>query len=103
MNGPPETMVGRWLHSHEEDSADQMILRPVTFRFPPSRGRAGFELRADGSYVDIGIAPADGVQETQGTWTFENDVLTLHCEAYSGGSRSFAVTAVDEDRIALAK
>ena len=80
-----------------------MILRPATHRFPPSRGRAGFELMSDGSYVDIGIAPADGPQEAKGTWTLEGNVLTLHCEAYSGGSRSFTVTAVDEDRIALAR
>jgi hypothetical protein len=48
-----EALVGRWLHSYEEDSADALVFRPGDFDFPPARGRDGFELRDDGSAIEL--------------------------------------------------
>src|SRR5262249_46362827 len=68
----PENLHGRWLHSHEEDTGVEMVFRPASFKFPPSRGRMGFELRPDQSLVEIGIAPADGPQESAGRWELQS-------------------------------
>ena len=57
-----------WLHAVEEDSADVTVYRPNTYSFPPSRGRTGFSLDADGTFRMLRIAPTDGLEEHQGRW-----------------------------------
>ncbi len=48
-----------WLHAHEEDTGDTMVFRPSSFKLGPSRGRAGFELKPDGGFVESRIAATD--------------------------------------------
>src|SRR3954470_5302976 len=52
----------RWVHSHEEDKGGQMIFRPATYRFPPSRGRTSFQLNADGTLLRNRPGPTDQTQ-----------------------------------------
>ena len=103
MNSPRKEILGRWLHSHEEDSAAEMVFRPSTFAFPPSRGRVGFELKDNGSYVDRGIGPGDGLLEAEGEWSMENGLLTLDCDIYPGGRRDMRVISCDTDRLVIEK
>jgi hypothetical protein len=98
-----KNMLKRWLHSHEEDSNTEMVFRPATFAFPASRGRAGFELKPDGSYIDLGIGPADGRTETEGEWSMEDDILTLAGDALPGGRRQLHVVSCSEDRLVIQK
>jgi hypothetical protein len=66
-------LEGRWLHSHEEDTADEMVFRSADsgYAFPRSRGRQGFELRADGSYVGSSPGPADQPERSEGGWSLQ--------------------------------
>lgn len=65
----PDAVYGQtWLYSYEEDSADVHTYRPNTFDFPPSRGRTGFMVQKDGTFIRYGIAPTDGLEEQPGTW-----------------------------------
>ena len=77
-----EECVSRaWLHSQEEDSGDEMVYRPVGYRFPPARGRRGFELHGGGEAVYYGIAAADGRDRIPASWTFsEPDQLEIQYE-----------------------
>ena len=63
-----EVLYQRWVHSHEENTDAEMVFRPAHYGFPPSRGRIGFDLKPDGTYTAIGIAPTDGPLPTEGTW-----------------------------------
>lgn len=62
-----------WLHSHEESRGDTMVFRPNTFDFPPSRGRIGFKMDADGTFHQFDIAPTDGLEEHQGRWVMPDE------------------------------
>ncbi|MGV3539184.1 MAG: hypothetical protein ACO1OQ_05195 [Rufibacter sp.] len=65
----PDAVYGQtWLYSYEEDSADVRTYRPNTFSFPPSRGRTGFMVQKNGTFVRYGIAPTDGLEEQPGAW-----------------------------------
>jgi hypothetical protein len=64
---PPE-VFNSWIHSHEEDNGGAQVYRPEGFKFPPSRGRAGFEIKKDGNFIDHPIAPADGNETVPGKW-----------------------------------
>lgn len=70
---PTDALYGSWIHSWEEDSADFKVYRPASFTFPPSRGRDGFEIRSDGKFVWNRIAPADGNERIEGSWSWEKE------------------------------
>lgn len=64
----PAGLYQSWIHSREEDKEGIQVYRPEGYEFPPSRGRAGFEIRKDGEFIDRPIAPADGNETILGRW-----------------------------------
>ena len=57
-----------WYHSYEEDSAEFKAYRPETFNFPPARGRVGFKIQKDSTFIYYAIAAADGTEKQYGKW-----------------------------------
>ena len=99
----PEMFQKRWLHSHEDDSDMEMVFRPASFKFPPSRGRAGFDLKPNHSFIEIGIAPADGPLESAGTWNLEDNELRFFKPSSSTPARTLQIVSVDNDRLRVKK
>jgi hypothetical protein len=99
MTGPIEArkLVGKWRHSHEEDTAGTMVFRPASHRFPPSRGRRGFELRADGTMVDQAIAPDDRSAAQEGSWQLtDHNKLQMQPSGASGSTMELVEAAPDK-------
>ena len=74
----PEQLQGRWVHSHEEDTDDEIVYRAESsgYDFPRSRGREALELNPDGSYSGVVPGPTDKPEATAGgTWSVEGDKL----------------------------
>jgi hypothetical protein len=97
-------LLKRWMHSHEEDTASESIYRPAEYDFPPARGRSGFELRADGSCVYVGISPRDGHAEQPCTWTLEGErepLLTLNLQ--SGTQNTLRIASASDDKLVVRK
>jgi hypothetical protein len=67
--------LGRWKHSHEEDTPDVRVYRPASYNFPRSRGRIGFEFREGGELIYHGIGRADGSEQSSGRWIIEEPNL----------------------------
>jgi hypothetical protein len=86
----------RWVHSHEEDTETELVFRPDTYSFPPSRGRRSFELRRDGTYRERGPGPADAPEESAGRWLVEEGRLFLHGEHGRPGEAFEVVSAADD-------
>jgi hypothetical protein len=89
-------MFRHWLHSREEDAGGEEVYRPEGFAFPPAFGRDGFEMRADGIFIQEDIGPADGIVRVRGRWTLRgpNRVEV----AFPGTDRegfAFEIVAVD--------
>ncbi len=90
----------KWIHSHEEDTPQASVFRPADYRFPPSRGRAGFELKPDGSLVEIGIGPTDRPTESGGSWELKGgDQLILRAGASK--QRSLKIVSLAPDRLVI--
>jgi len=88
----PEQLQGRWVHSHEEDTEDEIVYRAESsgYDFPRSRGREALELNPDGSYSGVVPGPTDKPEATGGGgWTVEGDTLVLP-------DRTLEVTGVEE-------
>ena len=99
----PDLLHRHWIHSHEEDTATEMVFRPATFNFPRSRGRKGFELKPDGTLVDVGIGPTDRPAQTPGTWRIEEDKVACYREAESTPIRVMQIVSVDANRLVIKK
>jgi|SRR5947209_2180755 len=104
MNIAQDILQQRWVHSHEEDTADEMVFRPDSFAFPRSRGRTGFDLKPDHTLVETGIAPADGPQITNGKWELSPDgKLTFYNDSASAPTRVLEISSADKDRLVIRK
>ncbi len=98
-----QTLCQRWLHSHEEDSGNKSVFRPASYAFPPSRGRTGFELKPDGTLVQIGIGSTDRPAETAGTWELSGDNLVFHNPSRSPAVQSHKVLNLSPQKLVLEK
>ncbi len=101
---PTELLGPRWVHSHEDDTDTQMVFRPDTFSFPPSRGRVSFELRDDGTFTDRGIGPTDRPEDVAGTWDVdESGRIVLRDRTTNEVRRTLEIESVSEDRLVVRK
>lgn len=75
MSVDPNCLPGRWVHSYEEDTNDEIVFRSASsgYEFPRSRGRQALELRPDGSYAGTVPGPADKPEASGGgAWALED-------------------------------
>jgi hypothetical protein len=67
----PASIYKAWMHSREEDEKEKgsvKVYRPKDYKFPPARGREGFEIKKDGEFVLLAIGAADGTEKVKGKW-----------------------------------
>jgi hypothetical protein len=101
---PPGLVGRRWVHSHEEDTQTEMVFRPETFDFPPSRGRVSFELRPDGTFTDRGIGPTDRPEDADGAWELEDQGrIALRDPATGDVRRRLDLESISQERLVLRK
>jgi hypothetical protein len=62
------SLLGRWVHSREEDAGVEIVFRPAEFKFPRARGRDAFQLLDKNVLIDQPIAPGDGNLNRPGRW-----------------------------------
>ena len=98
-----DKLARRWIHSHEEDGAGEMVFRPEGFGFPPSRGRRVLELRPDGSCTEQGPGPTDVPEESAGEWELHDDQLLLREGPEGSGTRAVRVLRVDGERLVIGR
>jgi hypothetical protein len=95
-----ESVEGKWVHAHEEDTEHEMVFRPASHPLPPSRGRVSFELRPDGTYVEHAPGPTDAPVATRGEWALEGDRLVLGAEGDDPG-HAWRVASAEGDRLVV--
>jgi hypothetical protein len=101
MPGYDEASLHRlWVRSNEDDTEDELVFRPSSYDFPPSRGRTSIELRSDGTYVESSPGPVDVPEEHGGRWSLEGDRLVLEAEGDRPG-HAWEIAAADDDCLTL--
>lgn len=96
-----EAFYGKWIHSYEEDTKEELVYRHADFPFPPSRGRAGFELSADKSCKLVGIGQSDISAVRYGRWDLENEEEVRIRLEYDGKQDFLAVISVDSHQLTI--
>ena len=103
-NDPAKHLTRRWIHSHEEDTPEEMVFRTADFNFPRSRGRSGFELRPDQSMVEIQPGPGDAGAETAGKWELQkDDEIAFFKPGATRPERKLKIVSADADRLVIEK
>ena len=93
-------ILRHWIHSHEEDTKEVAIYRPVTYNFPPSRGRVGFEFMEDGEMVHYEIGYADGPKQSVGRWVVEGqDRIKINLENECMQPLELKIVSCDEETL----
>jgi hypothetical protein len=100
----PGLLQQHWVHSHEEDTDREMVFRPKSFQFPPSRGRSSFALGSDGTLLEGGPGPGDRGEESAGTWKLEDeDKLVFFRGSQATPMRTLRVKSATKDRLVIHK
>lgn len=93
-------LFAHWVHAHEEDGSDHRVFRRADYAFPPSRGREGFEIKSDGSFVHHQIGPVDAPVIVNGTWKMQGeDILRISPE--TGEAWTMQILEVNKDMLKL--
>ncbi len=92
----PEALYNHWVHSHEEDTEEAKVYRPGSYEFPPSRGREGFQVLEDGTFLYHAIAPADGNITKKGIWKWEDGKLKAYMDEGKEPEMAMEVMEVEE-------
>jgi len=98
-----QDLIGEWIHSREEDSEGVEVYRRPEFAFPPARGREGFELRADGSWIERRPGPTDVPESSPaGGWELAGSTLRLAApDSGESAARDLTVVVAEPDRLLL--
>jgi hypothetical protein len=67
----PKAIYKFWVHSYEEDDKGTLVYRPRDFKFPPSRGRSGFEIKQNREFILYGLDPSDRPSRVLGHFEVE--------------------------------
>ena len=78
-----DELIGRWIHSHEEDKDDLIVYRNSEYPFPRSRGRRAITLEKEGVALVEYPGPDDRSAQSTGTWTLDNNILTISTPGWS--------------------
>jgi len=95
-----DELVGKWIHSHEEDTADLVVYRNADYPFPPSRGRRAITLEKEGVAIAEYPGPDDRQARSTGTWTLHGDILTI---STPGWSHTFKLVEISPDFVTFHK
>ncbi len=89
-----------WIHSHEEDERDKhyVAYRPAGFKFPPARGREGFEIRKNGVFIWYPIAATDGNDRIEEKWSLKKNKLIIQGKE---GARNYTIISITKDKLVL--
>jgi hypothetical protein len=99
-----DALEQKWVHSHEEDTSDETVFRPASYRFPPSRGRKAFQLDGDGKLVNFGIGADDRTVQSEGRWQLDDrNRLTLQAATPGMSPSVMQLLHVGRDKLVVKK
>jgi hypothetical protein len=95
-------LPGKWVHSFEEDTDEDMVYRPGEFSFPRARGRASMDLKENGEIVDFLIGRNDVPGPATGQWQLAGEKIIINYHD-DDNSRTYAIKEITDDKLVLKK
>src|SRR6266568_1530281 len=98
---PDDWLHQEWVHSHEEDRGGEIVFRPASYPFPPSRGRRSIDLCRDGTLKHARPGPADRRQLSEGRWEIDGHTLKLYPAEGAKPAEELRIVSASPDRLVL--
>jgi hypothetical protein len=93
-----EFIFKQWIHSREEDTSDAIVYRPSNYKFLPSRGREGFEIKKSGEFVQYSIGRDDRSKKTIGHFNVQDfNRLYIHFDEQQLQPFTLKILMCDDD------
>ena len=99
----PRDLAQSWLHSREEDTESTTVYRPRSFKFPPARGRVGFELKLGGAAIFQDFGPVDKPLAREGSWDLDANMLRLEDSQKSSPPLHYGIDSLTKDKLVIKK
>ena len=99
----PTQLYGTWMHSFEEDTDIYKVYRLTGYEFPPARGREGFTIAANGEFVLLAIAAADGTESRPGQWVIRDNNTIDATLQETGQHYLIKVLGIDDEVMRVAQ
>lgn len=91
----PENARGHWIHSVEEDTAGEEVYRRNGYAFPDGPPRRGFQIGADGEFVEHPTAPPGN--PVRGRWTAQEGAIRVEFPGTAQQPYTFRILSADGD------
>ena len=98
------SLLGEWVHRHEEDAGARQVFVRAETELAPSRGRRRLALHAGGALEGSVPGRTDAPEPLRGRWSLgPPDQLRLAWRTPESGDERFRVESVDGDRLVLVR
>ena len=81
-----------WVELREECTKGRIVLRPITYKVPPARGRRRLDLSVKGFAAAKSEGPSDKLQARGGSWSLQDDDLKVDAPGWTGTYRVEEIT-----------
>jgi hypothetical protein len=94
-------LQNHWIQSFEDSTDKEMVFRPASYKFDPSRQpRTHLDLKPGGNLVfSDQFGPDDKLQKEQSTWKLDHDVLILHDKG--SNQKKHKILSIAPDKLVL--
>ena len=93
----------KWVHAHEEDTAESLVFRPEHYPLGLSRNRDAIEFYESGKVARVGIAPNDALSFSEGNWHLLDDGKTLSITEKPDKTTKLKVLGLVSDKLIISK
>jgi hypothetical protein len=104
-NKPSSSIIGCWKHAYEEQKDGSLqFFRPCDSKdWPPSRFRQFYDFKSDGTYSYLWLSPIDAHKVKTGSWSFDENAMTLSLQNADGKAEKMKITEFSPDIIKIAR
>jgi hypothetical protein len=94
-----EFIYNSWIHSYEEDDANNSFYRPASYRFPPSRGRKHLKISRDGEFRLYVVGETDAYKKISGHFQIKNE-NKLYVE-FENMTKNFTILSCNKNLLVI--
>ena len=96
------SLFGEWIHSHEEDTANEIVFRPSNYAFPLTRSaRNIYHFAPDGMLIKGEPTASDSINKIEDKWDLKSDEISMYEDGKLINKK--VIASIDKNKLVLKK